>query len=246
MRAAASIAAAAPGVAAARRPQQHAQGLPQRAGAARVGLVRVGGAAGSTRPREAQPGRRARGRSVRISAPRRSSAVLTNPSTSRRRPGAGDRSGPRWLEKSAGSGRRGGTERHQHTTNGGDPERWGKDVVRASKTLPTEAGYREVDARIHRQPRAICSAQARQPCDDRESTWPASRRRLPGRRSGDPPRLGVAGHGHDVAPVPLGCVPQSVADAVAAQVEADEERWSRFRESSELEHLNRCAGSPPR
>ena len=41
-----------------------------------------------------------------------------------------------------------------------------------------------------------------------------------------------------------GAMPQSVADAVAALVEADEQRWSRFRETSELEHLNRCAGIP--
>jgi thiamine biosynthesis lipoprotein len=41
-----------------------------------------------------------------------------------------------------------------------------------------------------------------------------------------------------------GGMPQSVADALAALVEADEQRWSRFRESSELEHLNRCAGIP--
>jgi thiamine biosynthesis lipoprotein len=41
-----------------------------------------------------------------------------------------------------------------------------------------------------------------------------------------------------------GSMPQSVADALAALVEADEERWSRFRETSELEHLNRCAGIP--
>ena len=41
-----------------------------------------------------------------------------------------------------------------------------------------------------------------------------------------------------------GTLLQSVADAVAALVEADEQRWSRFRESSELEHLNRCAGIP--
>ena len=32
------------------------------------------------------------------------------------------------------------------------------------------------------------------------------------------------------------------ANEVAAAVEVDEQRWSRFRESSELSHLNRCAG----
>ena len=41
-----------------------------------------------------------------------------------------------------------------------------------------------------------------------------------------------------------GSLPQAVADAMAALVEADEQRWSRFRESSELMKLNRCAGIP--
>jgi FAD:protein FMN transferase len=35
-----------------------------------------------------------------------------------------------------------------------------------------------------------------------------------------------------------------VAAAVAEAVEADEQRWSRFRDSSELAYLNRCAGMP--
>jgi len=35
-----------------------------------------------------------------------------------------------------------------------------------------------------------------------------------------------------------------VAGAVAATVEEDEQRWSRFRPSSEVSHLNRCAGIP--
>jgi thiamine biosynthesis lipoprotein len=35
-----------------------------------------------------------------------------------------------------------------------------------------------------------------------------------------------------------------VAGAVAAAVEEDEQRWSRFRPSSEVSHLNRCAGIP--
>ena len=36
----------------------------------------------------------------------------------------------------------------------------------------------------------------------------------------------------------------AVAEQVAAAVELDEERWSRFRPTSELAHLNRCAGIP--
>src|SRR4051812_24278301 len=35
-----------------------------------------------------------------------------------------------------------------------------------------------------------------------------------------------------------------VANEVAAVVERDEQRWSRFRPTSELSHLNRCAGIP--
>jgi thiamine biosynthesis lipoprotein len=35
-----------------------------------------------------------------------------------------------------------------------------------------------------------------------------------------------------------------VANEVAAAVERDEQRWSRFRPTSELSHLNRCAGIP--
>ena len=41
-----------------------------------------------------------------------------------------------------------------------------------------------------------------------------------------------------------GALPQEVADRMALLVEADEQRWSRFRESSELMKLNRCAGIP--
>ena len=41
-----------------------------------------------------------------------------------------------------------------------------------------------------------------------------------------------------------GGLPAAVADEVAAAVERDEQRWSRFRPSSELSHLNRCAGIP--
>lgn len=41
-----------------------------------------------------------------------------------------------------------------------------------------------------------------------------------------------------------GVLEQATADQVAAQVESDEQRWSRFRESSELSHINRCAGIP--
>ncbi len=41
-----------------------------------------------------------------------------------------------------------------------------------------------------------------------------------------------------------GGLASSVADEVAAAVERDEQRWSRFRPSSELSHLNRCAGIP--
>jgi thiamine biosynthesis lipoprotein len=36
----------------------------------------------------------------------------------------------------------------------------------------------------------------------------------------------------------------AVAQEVAAAVERDEQRWSRFRPTSELSHLNRCAGIP--
>jgi thiamine biosynthesis lipoprotein len=36
----------------------------------------------------------------------------------------------------------------------------------------------------------------------------------------------------------------AVAEEVAAAVERDEQRWSRFRPTSELSHLNRCAGIP--
>ncbi len=41
-----------------------------------------------------------------------------------------------------------------------------------------------------------------------------------------------------------GGLEQAVADRVAAAVEVDEQRWSRFRPSSELSYLNRCAGIP--
>jgi thiamine biosynthesis lipoprotein len=41
-----------------------------------------------------------------------------------------------------------------------------------------------------------------------------------------------------------GSLPQPIADQMALLVEADEQRWSRFRESSELMKLNRCAGIP--
>ena len=41
-----------------------------------------------------------------------------------------------------------------------------------------------------------------------------------------------------------GVLAQAQADQVAAFVEADEQRWSRFRETSELSKLNRCAGIP--
>jgi thiamine biosynthesis lipoprotein len=41
-----------------------------------------------------------------------------------------------------------------------------------------------------------------------------------------------------------GVLEQAQADQVAAQVEEDEQRWSRFRESSELSRINRCAGIP--
>jgi FAD:protein FMN transferase len=41
-----------------------------------------------------------------------------------------------------------------------------------------------------------------------------------------------------------GGLEQAAADRVAAAVEADEQRWSRFRPSSELSYLNRCAGIP--
>jgi thiamine biosynthesis lipoprotein len=41
-----------------------------------------------------------------------------------------------------------------------------------------------------------------------------------------------------------GSLPQEIADQMALLVEADEQRWSRFRESSELMKLNRCAGIP--
>ena len=41
-----------------------------------------------------------------------------------------------------------------------------------------------------------------------------------------------------------GGVSQAVADQVGAAVEQDEQRWSRFRPTSELSHLNRCAGIP--
>jgi len=41
-----------------------------------------------------------------------------------------------------------------------------------------------------------------------------------------------------------GGLPQAVAERVASAVEDDEQRWSRFRPSSELSYLNRCAGIP--
>jgi thiamine biosynthesis lipoprotein len=41
-----------------------------------------------------------------------------------------------------------------------------------------------------------------------------------------------------------GGLPQDVAEQVASAVEEDEQRWSRFRPSSELAYLNRCAGIP--
>jgi thiamine biosynthesis lipoprotein len=41
-----------------------------------------------------------------------------------------------------------------------------------------------------------------------------------------------------------GGLPQAAAERVAAAVEDDEQRWSRFRPSSELSYLNRCAGIP--
>jgi thiamine biosynthesis lipoprotein len=41
-----------------------------------------------------------------------------------------------------------------------------------------------------------------------------------------------------------GRLEQADADRVAAQVEEDEQRWSRFRDSSELSKINRCAGIP--
>jgi thiamine biosynthesis lipoprotein len=41
-----------------------------------------------------------------------------------------------------------------------------------------------------------------------------------------------------------GGLPQAVAERVAAAVEDDEQRWSRFRPTSELSYLNRCAGIP--
>jgi thiamine biosynthesis lipoprotein len=41
-----------------------------------------------------------------------------------------------------------------------------------------------------------------------------------------------------------GSVLAETAGAVAALVADDESRWSRFREHSELSHLNRCAGMP--
>jgi FAD:protein FMN transferase len=41
-----------------------------------------------------------------------------------------------------------------------------------------------------------------------------------------------------------GVLEQADADRVSAQVEEDEQRWSRFRDSSELSKINRCAGIP--
>ncbi len=41
-----------------------------------------------------------------------------------------------------------------------------------------------------------------------------------------------------------GLLTQAIADQMALLVEEDEQRWSRFRESSELMKLNRCAGIP--
>jgi thiamine biosynthesis lipoprotein len=41
-----------------------------------------------------------------------------------------------------------------------------------------------------------------------------------------------------------GSMPQAVADEASRLVADDEERWSRFRETSELSRLNRCAGIP--